>query len=40
VQRRLSDLAGELVHAEYRDPLDQAQDLLAAGKVSAAIDIL
>ncbi|HSK02422.1 MAG TPA: dynamin family protein [Kofleriaceae bacterium] len=40
VQRRLSDLAGELVLDEYRDQLDQAQELLAAGKVDAAIDIL
>jgi cytochrome c-type biogenesis protein CcmH/NrfG len=40
MQRRLSDLAGELVLDEYRDQLDLAQDLLAAGKVDAAIESL
>jgi len=40
VQRRLSDLAGELVLDEYRDQLDQAQDLLGRGDVDAAIETL
>jgi tetratricopeptide (TPR) repeat protein len=40
VQRRISDLAGELVLDEYRDQLDQAQDLLAEGRVAESIDIL
>jgi tetratricopeptide (TPR) repeat protein len=40
VQRRLSDLAGELVLDEYRDQLDQAQELLASGQIPAAIDVL
>ncbi|HET9619936.1 MAG TPA: dynamin family protein, partial [Kofleriaceae bacterium] len=40
VQRRLGDLAGELVLDEYREQLDQAQRLLTAGKVSDAIDVL
>jgi tetratricopeptide (TPR) repeat protein/GTP-binding protein EngB required for normal cell division len=40
VQRRLGDLAGELVLDEYRDQLDQAQRLLASGKVGDAIDVL
>ncbi|HWU87359.1 MAG TPA: tetratricopeptide repeat protein, partial [Kofleriaceae bacterium] len=40
VQRRLSDLAGELVLDEYREQLDQAQTLLGAGDVASAIDIL
>ncbi len=40
VQRRLSDLAGELVLDEYRDQLDQAQALLGSGQVAAAIDVL
>jgi tetratricopeptide (TPR) repeat protein/GTPase SAR1 family protein len=40
MQRRLSDLAGELVLDEYRDQLDQAQDLLASGRVASAIEIL
>lgn len=40
VQRRLGDLAGELVLDEYRDQLDQAQALLAAGNVTAATEVL
>jgi len=40
VQRRLGDLAGELVLDEYRDQLNQAQQLLAAGDVAAAIEVL
>jgi tetratricopeptide (TPR) repeat protein/GTPase SAR1 family protein len=40
VQRRLGDLAGELVLDEYRDYLDRAHQLLAAGDVAAATDLL
>ena len=40
VQRRLGDLAGELVLDEYRDQLDQAQRLLAAGQVDDAVEVL
>ncbi len=40
VQRRLGDLAGELVLDEYRDQLNQAQQLLTAGDVAAAIEVL
>jgi tetratricopeptide (TPR) repeat protein/GTPase SAR1 family protein len=40
VQRRLGDLAGELVLDEYRDQLDQAQQLLATGDAGAAIEVL
>ena len=40
VQRRLGDLAGELVLDEYRDQLDQAQKLLAAGDVTTATEVL
>src|SRR4051812_49335255 len=40
VQRRLGDLAGELVLDEYRDQLNQAQQLLAQGDVTSAIDVL
>jgi tetratricopeptide (TPR) repeat protein len=40
VQRRLGDLAGELVLDEYRDQLDQAQQLLGAGETTAAIEVL
>jgi tetratricopeptide (TPR) repeat protein len=40
VQRRLGDLAGELVLDEYREQLDQAQQLLAAGDVDAATEVL
>src|SRR5689334_6040882 len=40
VQRRLSDLAGELVLDEYRDQLDQAQELLGSGQIPASIEIL
>ena len=40
MQRRLGDLAGELVLDEYRDQLDQAQRLLARGDASSAIEVL
>jgi tetratricopeptide (TPR) repeat protein/GTPase SAR1 family protein len=40
VQRRLGDLAGELVLDEYRDQLDQAQRLIATGEVRDAIEVL
>ena len=40
VQRRLGDLAGELVLDEYREYLDRAEHLLAAGEVAAATDLL
>ncbi len=40
VQRRIGDLAGELVLDEYRDQLNHAQDLLTAGDVSASIETL
>ncbi|MBA3454969.1 MAG: tetratricopeptide repeat protein, partial [Deltaproteobacteria bacterium] len=40
VQRRLGDLAGELVLDEYRDQLNHAQQLLTAGDVAAAIEVL
>jgi tetratricopeptide (TPR) repeat protein len=40
LERRLGDLAGELVLDEYRDQLNQARQLLASGDVSAAIDSL
>jgi tetratricopeptide (TPR) repeat protein/GTPase Era involved in 16S rRNA processing len=40
VQRRIGDLAGELVLDEYRDQLYQAQRLLGAGNVAAAIEVL
>src|SRR6185436_2402507 len=40
VQRRLGNLAGELVLDEYREQLYQAQRLLGAGNVTAAIEVL
>src|SRR5258705_13850905 len=40
MQRRLGDLAGELVLDEYRDQLDQAGRLLAGGDVASAIELL
>jgi tetratricopeptide (TPR) repeat protein/GTPase SAR1 family protein len=40
VQRRLGDLAGELVLDEYREYLDRAHHLLAAGDVAAATELL
>jgi tetratricopeptide (TPR) repeat protein len=40
LERRLGDLAGELVLDEYRDQLNQARQLLSAGDVQAAIDVL
>ncbi|HUJ61452.1 MAG TPA: tetratricopeptide repeat protein, partial [Kofleriaceae bacterium] len=40
LERRLGDLAGELVLDEYRDQLGQARQLLAKGDVQSAIDVL
>src|SRR6185295_390844 len=40
LERRLGDLASELVLDEYRDQLNQARQLLAAGNVQGAIDVL
>jgi small GTP-binding protein len=40
VQRRLGDIAGELVLDEYRDQLNHAQSLLVKGDTTAAIDVL
>src|SRR6185503_5559407 len=40
LERRLGDLAGELVLDEYRDQLNQARQLLARGDVPAAIESL
>ena len=40
LERRLGDLAGELVLDEYRDQLNQARALLAGGDVQAAIDVI
>jgi tetratricopeptide (TPR) repeat protein len=40
LERRLGDLASELVLDEYRDQLNQARVLLAKGNVQAAIDSL
>ena len=40
VQRRLGDLASELVLDEYRAQLEQAQALLHEGKASEAIEVL
>jgi tetratricopeptide (TPR) repeat protein/GTPase SAR1 family protein len=40
VQRRLGDLAGELVLDEYREQLDQAQRLLDDGKLTDATEVL
>jgi Flp pilus assembly protein TadD len=40
LERRLGDLASELVLDEYRDQLNQARQLLAHGDASAAIDSL
>src|SRR5512141_2765164 len=40
LERRLGDLAGELVLDEYRDQLNQARSLLAQGDVQSAIDVL
>src|SRR6185369_5386304 len=37
LERRLGDLASELVLDEYRDQLNQARQLLAKGDASAAI---
>ncbi len=39
-QRRIGDLAGELVLDDYRDQLTQAEGLVRAGNVLAAIDVL
>ena len=40
LERRLGDLAGELVLDEYKGQLGQARQLLAAGDVQTAIDVL
>ena len=40
MQQRVKDLAGELVLDEYREQLEQAQDLLAAGRAPEAIEVL
>ncbi|MGE0550648.1 MAG: dynamin family protein [Kofleriaceae bacterium] len=40
LQRRLGDLAGELVLDDYRPQLNHAQDLLSAGDVNAAIEVI
>jgi tetratricopeptide (TPR) repeat protein/GTPase SAR1 family protein len=40
LERRLGDLASELVLDEYRDQLNQARQLLAKGDLEAAIDVL
>ena len=40
VQRRLGDLAEELVLDEYRDQLNHANQLLSAGDATAAIEVL
>ena len=39
-QRRLGDLAGELVLDDYRDQLAHAEDLVRGGDVAAAIEML
>src|SRR5436305_5657819 len=39
-ERRLGDLAGELVLDDYRDQLNQARALLAENNIQAAIDVL
>ena len=40
LERKLGDLAGELVLDDYRDQLNQARTLLARGDLQAAIDSL
>ena len=40
LERRLGDLAGELVLDDYRDQLAQARQLLARGDTQTAIDVL
>ena len=40
LERRLGDLAGELVLDEYRDQLNQARALLAKGDVQVAIEVI
>jgi tetratricopeptide (TPR) repeat protein/GTPase SAR1 family protein len=40
LERRLGDLAGELVLDEYKGQLNQARQLLASGDVQSAIDTL
>ena len=40
VQRRIGDLAGELVLDEYRAQVEQAQELMASGNVTGAIETL
>lgn len=39
-ERRLGDLAGELVLDGYRDQLNHARELLAEGQIQEAIDVL
>ncbi len=39
-QRRIGDLAGELVLDDYRDQLSQAEGLVRAGDINSAIDVL
>ncbi len=39
-QRRLGDLAGELVLDDYREQLAQAEDLVREGDVTSAVDML
>ncbi len=40
LERRIGDLAGELVLDDYRDQLNQARTLLARGELAAAIESL
>jgi tetratricopeptide (TPR) repeat protein/GTPase Era involved in 16S rRNA processing len=40
LQRRIGDIAGELVLDDYRDQLSQAEGLVRSGNYSAAIDTL
>ncbi|MEJ7600161.1 MAG: dynamin family protein [Kofleriaceae bacterium] len=40
LQRRIGDIAGELVLDDYRDQLSQAEGLVRAGNYAAAIDTL
>ncbi len=40
LQRKIGDLAGELVLDDFRGQLDQAQELLGKGEVTTAIDTL
>ena len=40
LQRRIGDIAGELVLDDYRDQLSQAEGLVRAGNYLSAIDTL